>query len=889
MQELLERDDLLRQLHAAATRAAAGHGVTVLIEGEAGLGKTSLLHAFAAAIDSHCNVLWGWCEALFTPRPLGPLQDMGRALHPSIAELLDQSASPDRLFPAVLDRLQLAEQATVMIFEDVHWADNATLDLVKFLGRRISLLPAMLVLTTRSDEQGKGHPLTYVMGDLPAGAVTRLKLEPLSPTAVSELARMAGRPIADLHRITAGNPFFVTELLAAGEAHVRRVPDSIRDAVWSRLSRLSADERELLEMISIVPGFVEPGVIRALFGPTADDLLERCLARGLLSRDGAGYVTFRHELARQATLDRLSPSLQRTLHAKAGAALAQIPAGPTMDDLARRVHHALGAGEDDKVLALAPQAAALASQLGAHHQAASFLSMALKFVTQVAPHDAAQLHEDWAKEATMALSDYDAIIAAHRQAIDIWRGLGRIDKVVLNLRGLARLHWRLGQGDEAERLAEQAVDEAGQLPPGPVLATAYSTRSQLHMLHYAFDEAIEWGSRAIDLAEQHGETETRVHALNNVGTAMLFDERPGGRELMEEGLALALAGGFHDHAGRAYTNFAEYALVAKDFVLAERLLEEGIAFAARHDLDTAAQYLLGRQAQFRMDQGRLREAETIAQGVMKMDPLPVVMRLPAQIVLGRVRGRREGADGKELLLQALEAGEPTGELQRIFPARIALVEAGWLAEDLSDARTHLAALAGLRLDHLRSWDQGELAAWWRRCAMPGALPFATAGLPRPWALELEGRPLAAAAEWDRLSLPFEAAMARLQVTDSDALGAALAEAVTALEEIDARAAAALARRLARRRGVAAQLPRGRRGPYAASRQHPLGLTSSEQQVLALIAEGKTNKEVARSLSRSPRTVEHQVSSVLGKFSAANRMEVVLRLRNEPWLLFQAAE
>ncbi|RVO74686.1 response regulator transcription factor, partial [Sinorhizobium medicae] len=111
-----------------------------------------------------------------------------------------------------------------------------------------------------------------------------------------------------------------------------------------------------------------------------------------------------------------------------------------------------------------------------------------------------------------------------------------------------------------------------------------------------------------------------------------------------------------------------------------------------------------------------------------------------------------------------------------------------------------------------------------------------------------------------------------------------ARAVTIFESLEARPAAALARTQAQRLGVAGQLPKARRGPYGAARRHPLGLTRHEQQVLALIAAGMSNKEAAQLLSRSPRTIEHQVSAVLSKFSAASRMEVLLRLRGEPWLL-----
>ena len=157
------------------------------------------------------------------------------------------------------------------------------------------------------------------------------------------------------------------------------------------------------------------------------------------------------------------------------------------------------------------------------------------------------------------------------------------------------------------------------------------------------------------------------------------------------------------------------------------------------------------------------------------------------------------------------------------------------------------------------------------------------GFPSPRSAELRGDPLAAAEEWSALGLPYEAALALTQAGEADA-GAALARAVTMFEAIEARPAATLARRLAQRLGVAGALPKVRRGPYKDARRHPLGLTQHEHQVLALVAQGMGNKAIARRLSRSPRTIEHQVSAVLGKLNAANRMEVLLRLRSEPWLL-----
>jgi DNA-binding CsgD family transcriptional regulator len=883
---LLERDAPLDALLAAARRAAAGHGSTVLLEGEAGIGKTSLLREFTGCIDPGCRVLWGWCEALFTPRPLGPLQDMVHALDPRVGVLLEQAAAPERLFPALLKALQEATGTTVLVFEDVHWADNATLDLVKYLGRRVPLLRTVVVLSLRSDEIGADHPLPHVLGDLPSGSVNRITLEPLSPGAVTALAEQTGRSSADLYRITEGNPFFVTELLASSDAEPTRVPNSIRDAVWSRLARLNDAERHVLEVMSIVPGSVEPWLIPALLGVEAEALVDRCVARGLLRRDEHGALTFRHELARQATLDRLPPTQQRSLHAKVEAAIAERPAALASALLSRRVHHAAGADDGARVLELAPQAAARAARLGAHREAAAHLATALRHVAEAPPALAAQLHEDWAYEAGLTLLNYDAIIAARHRAIAIWRDLGRIDKVGLNLRLLSRLHWRRGEAEQAEHVANEAVRELESLPPGHELAMAYSTRSQLQMLHYHFDQAIEWGLRATALADQLGEVETRIHALNNVGTSLLFADRDGGRQRMEESLALALEHGFHDHAARAYTNFAEYAVVFKDFALAQRLLAEGIAFASRHDLDSAAQYLLGRQAQLRMEQGRFREAETVADGVMHLERLPLVMHLPALTVLGRVRVRLGDPSGPALLQQALREGQATGEPQRILPVRLAMVEAAWLAEDAGASHEQLAALAAMRIEDFHPWDIGELAVWWQRCRMPTALPMPSTRIPSPRSAELAGDSLAAAKEWSRLGLPYEAALALMQVRGVEA-GAALTQALILLEGVEGRAAGALARTLAQRTGIASHLPKPRRGPYAAARRHPLGLTQNEQQVLALIAQGLTNKEVARRLSRSPRTVEHQFSAVLGKLNAANRMEVVLRLRGEPWLLSPA--
>jgi DNA-binding CsgD family transcriptional regulator/tetratricopeptide (TPR) repeat protein len=877
---LLERDSPLGVLETLVERARDGHGSVALVSGEAGIGKTSLLREFAQRRRSDVRVLWGGCEALFTPRPLGPVRDIAGDLDPHIADLIERGATPGDLFPALLNAVKEARHTTVLVFEDVHWADHGTLDLVKYLGRRISLLRALLLLSVRGDEVGADHGLTQVIGDLPSEVVTRITLQPLTANAVAALARAAHRSAENLHQITAGNPFFVTELLATAEGG--EVPASVADAVWARLARLDAREREALETMSVVPGAIQLWLLRAVLGSDADSAIARCVARGLLVRDDGGTLRFRHELARQATLARLPPAAQKALHRRFEAAISSTTDKQSEISLSQRVQHAAGAEDGARVLELAPLAAKEAARLGAHREAASHLAAALAFVAGASRALAAQLHEDWAYEAGLALGIDDKVIDARRRALQLWRAEGRTDKVGHNLRWLSRLHWYRGEAKEAGLYADEAIRELEAAPVCPELAMAYSARSQLHMLNDRMNEAIEWGERAIALAEKLGETDTKVHALNNVGTALLFSGRAEGREKLEGSLALALKHGFHEHAARAYTNLSEYAVVFKDFVLAERMLAEGIAFDTRHDLDAWTHYLVGRQAQLRLEQGRLREAETIASGVLQLKRLTLVMRLPALTVLGRTRMRLGERDASEILQRALSEALATGEPQNIVPVRFALVEAAWLGESEAAVAEQLALLRAMNVANFDPWESGELAVWLGRSSLPADDRF-TKVMPRPRALELAGKPEEAAAEWQRLGLPYEAALSLMQVR-GDRTEDALIQAVTLLDDIEAGAAAARARGMARRVGILERLPKQKRGPYSAARAHPLGLTKRECEVLQLLVGGAANAEIAKRLSRSQRTVEHHVSAVLAKLSAGNRMEAMLRVRSEPWLI-----
>jgi DNA-binding CsgD family transcriptional regulator len=873
---VIERDTQLSLLTALAASAGAGRGHIALVSGEAGIGKTTLIRRLQGAVPDTWRAALGGCDALFTPRPLGPVQDMAGMLGPEVDTLIREGADRQALFAALLNTLGDGRGPFLLIWEDLHWADHATLDLLRFLGRRIALLPVLLVATFRGNETGEDHPLSKAIADLPGASLTEISLTPLTPRAVSQIARAAGLRGDWLFQATAGNPFKVSEMIAAKASDGAGLPASVREAVTARQARLDPAARDLLELISVIPAAVPAALVHQLAPDRAGDLIADLTAQGILQASPSGDLRFRHEIARQATLDRIPAIRRRAHHATILAALRALGTGVHLDQM---VHHAASALDSAAVLEIAPEAAARAAASGAHREAAAHLGTALKFVDAAAPELAAMLHEQWAYESALAARIDDEVLDARRHAITLWRLLGRPDKVGENLRWLSRLHWYRGEAPEAARLADQAIRVLESMPPSAEQAMAYSLRSQLHMLNDQMDDAVVWGERALALEAQFPSPEIRAHALNNIGTALVFRGRTEGEAMLQESLAVSLANGLHEQAARAYTNLSEYAVEFRRFDLAERVLAEGIAFDTEHDLDAWTYYLSGRQALLRLEQGRLKDAETISRGVLARQDLTLVMRLPALQVLARACMRMASPDAGALMDGAYGDALATDELQHVVPARLTLIEQVWLTGNLAAGQEHLDALLALADGDRHAWNLGERAVWARRYGRDAA-GLRVNDLPEPFRRELDGDLDGAAAAWEALGMPYAAALVRLQSNDGEVISAAVRE----LEAMGALAAASLARRRAADLGLSRALPRARRGAYTAARDHPLGLTRREQDVLALIVKGYSNREISEALGRSPRTVEHHVSSVLAKLGAANRMGVMLRVQKEPWLL-----
>ncbi|HEX3270356.1 MAG TPA: AAA family ATPase [Ktedonobacterales bacterium] len=856
--ELLERDEYVSALDEALRQAASGYGRIVLVSGEAGIGKTALVERFVADAPAERRALWGACEALFTPRPLGPFYDIAQQMAPTIRALLDGETNRPQLFAAILD--DLTRSPAILIIEDIHWADEATLDLIKYLGRRIHRTPSLLILTWRDDELGKDHPLRFVLGDLPAREVTRLRLFPLSHTAVARLAHQAHRSARQLHAITGGNPFFVTEALASDRPGV---PASVSDAVLARLARRSPDARRLVEAVAIAPGQIEQEVVTAI-SASDDTTLDECLSTGVLRLDG-GAIRFRHELARQAVEGALSLARRQALNAQVLHALLERAetSGVEKPSLARLVHHAAAAEDAALVLRFAPDAAQQASARGAHREAAAHYQTALRYANALDPARRAALLDGLANERFLT-GRMEEAVAPYEAALALWRALDHTEKVGHTLRRLSRLHWFLGDNVEAERYAMQAVETLETLPPGRELAMAYGNLAHLGTRAAASADTLFWGERAIALAERLGDYETLSYALNSVGSVEIGSGDEQGRIRLEQSLAIALEHGYEEHAARAYANLAINRVVVRQFAEAEHYLQKGIAYCAERDLDPWGHFLRWAQARVRLDQGDWVAAAEEAAAVLSVPWMAVTNRISALLVLGKVQARRGDPSAEALLDEARELALATGEIHRIEQVAAARAEWRWLHGDLSGCVAEVSVTFRQPFHIVRPWYQSEVVIWlWRG----GDLTTAPEGALPPYALQIAGDWRAAANAWERLDSPWEQALALL---DGDE--AAQRAALAIFERLGATPAMEIARRKLRQAGA-----RGlSRGPYRVARANPQGLTNRQLEVLPLLAEGRSNAEIAGRLSTSPRTVEHHVSAVLTKLNAHSRAEAVRR-------------
>jgi DNA-binding CsgD family transcriptional regulator/tetratricopeptide (TPR) repeat protein len=855
--DLVERDHELTLLEGAFAHASAGRGGVALVTAEAGGGKTALIERFCASQDASTTVLRGACDALFTPRPLGPIQDVAPALGSAITDLLLGEALPYQIAATLFEELRGNEPA-VLVFEDVHWADEATLDVVKLIARRIATAGVLIVLSYRDEVVDAGHPVRVMLGELASGlAITRVKPAPLSPDAVAQLAEPYGIDPDGLHQVTGGNPFFVTEVLAAGGAGI---PATVRDAVLARAARLTPPARDVLEAVSIATPHAELWLVEALSGDI-DARLDECIASGMLVPADES-VAFRHELARLAVEESLTTARRLALHRNA---LDTLVARSDRDlNLARIAHHADAARDSEAVLTFAPAAGARSASVGAHREAAEQYARALRHSEELPRADVAELLKCLSRECYLT-DQADKAIEALRRATTCYRELGDRAGEGETLAKLSNILWCPGRGEEARLTARQAVDLLEQLPPGRELALAYSKLAFLQS--WVMDSEGAWPAarRALEIAERLDDPEILCDALFAVGWRELATDPEGGLAKIERAVALAEEHRLDEPVGEAHLARALTAMSGHRHDDARSAFEAGVTYCGKHGLDLLELYLLANRAQFELAEGRWSDAAESSMAVLRRRAVSTLPRTLALSVLALVRARRGDPEVLPLLAEARALSEPTRELPRIMPVAMAGAEAAWLRGDPGAARAATDDALNLALEAGSTHDIACLQAWRRRAGIEEPGSGSTDG---PYALELAGDAAAAAAHWSDIGRPYEAALALADVGSEQALRESL-ETLTAL---GARAPGAIVSRRLRELGVRDI----RRGPRPATRSNAAGLTARESQVLVLVAEGCRNAAIAERLFLSRRTVDTHVSAILRKLGADTRSEAVAK-------------
>jgi len=942
---LIGREAELEQLDALLRESLAGHGRTVLVSGEAGVGKTAFVrHFMQRARAEGSRVLSGECTEIEARRPLGPFMEIvrvaNRAAALPVATADGAMGDKDRYrllsaFAGVFADLAHA-RPTVILVEDLHWADEASLELFPHLARKLRDVPLLLVGTYRSDELHRRHPLRPVLAELGRTRVAEdIALRRLSEDNVADFLREAMQldrpPTVEFRQAMfetcEGNPLFMEEVLRAlverGEIEYRdgswrrtkevaeiAIPDTLRDAVLERFRPLSPDAQNVLLHAAVVGLRFEFGLLLRVTGsdePLLINALRAAIDAQLLleitADEGETCYVFRHALTRESILLELLQPERRRMHATVGEAIESRAGDETAAHVEELAYHFDEGGDQRRAFRYHDLAAREASRLYAFARAARHLERAIELARDDEPALGA-LHLRLADAAFLGATPRRALRAVEEARRWFERG-GDVRGAGLALTKMAALRWFVGETRGAREAAGDAARLLEPLGNTRELAAAYAEVARLAYLDLDYAVAEELGRRAVDIAREQGALATQVDALLTLGATAGMQGRLEGVAMQRETIELASAHDMVKDTLRGFHNIrtAMYATGSSGAEV-RRVDEEMIAYCRRHGIQTELD--MADEAGYMFAGGDWDAALRL---VMEARGESIWM-VQLQLLQSFIQSAREGPDRSRSLLDAarrrLREATPG---HRLFGGSVT-ARTKLLA---GDARATLEVLEGTEADIGGSpWPETDEAVV---CAVVAASALEDNEASNHWidvALGEEpgGRRISARAR--RL---FARAEQAASAGDLDAAIPLLEESAELFNQSFVRFGETLARRrraelLLRRNApgdreaaqaeLAAILPYWRKAKASwylgelerwatelgldfpeevtaavpsATRPARTQLTVREREVAALVAAGLSNKEIAEKLVISERTAEGHVERILGKLGFRSRSQI----------------
>jgi tetratricopeptide (TPR) repeat protein len=773
---LVERDAELDALEAALADAATGAGSVILLAGEAGSGKSSVLRAFQARVGSRGRVLIGACDDLLTPRVLGPLLEAGGDPNGPLAAAL-ASGQREEVMTGVLTELDDPRAPTVLIVDDAQWADDATIDVLRFVSRRIDRMAALLIISYRDNDLGPSHPLRRLLGRLDARRVRRIRLRSLSVEAVAGLAGLDAGAAADLQAVTGGNPFFVTEVLAApGEA----VPPTVVDAVMARLHDLEPVARHALDQLSVMPAKVGLALAREVLGSLSTALppAERA---GIVAVYGTD-LTFRHELARRAVESSLTSSERMTLNARVLSALLN----QQRPDLPRILHHAVAAGDDLTVARFAFDAAAAASAAGAYRQEIGFYQLIVDRPSAVTAVQLATAYQGLALALFTVGRMHEGLAAGveavrQREELDDPAALGTA------LCAVAPIYWSLNQSQASVQTAARAVQLLTPAGDSPARAFALIYYGLLLTATHLEPDPMAVAAEALAVAQRVDAADLEALAHTLQGRGRYHRGEPGWLEEMQLGLSAAQAVPHHAFVMMSYVVLAQDCFDAGRYEDAAHTLADGARYGREREVDFYADLLSAYEYRLQELHGRWLQAEVgLRRLVGVLGRVETGAERYALPTLARLLVRRGAADAAQTVMAAESLADQAGGYYEAVPTALLTLEAAWLARRPAQADAAIDLLTRITARPGREHARGQLHRWLRRLGREAG-PFP--GCPDVLAAGISGDWVTAALGWERIGAPYEQA---LELADSGSADAT-AQACQILSRLGAEPALAIAR------------------------------------------------------------------------------------------------